>query len=44
MENNQEMKAIQKRINKVKSQLGAIPQIDRARVFLDFNNEFGKPN
>jgi hypothetical protein len=44
MEDNQEMKGIQKRINKVKSQFGAIPQIDRARIFLDFNNECGKPN
>jgi len=44
MEDNQEMKGIQKRINKVKSQFGAIPQIDRARIVLDLNNEFGKPN
>jgi hypothetical protein len=44
MEDNQEMKGIQKQINKVKSQLGAIPQIDRARIVLDLNNEFGKPN
>ena len=44
MEGNQEMEEIQKRINEVKSRLQAIPQIDRARIFLDFNNEFGKRN
>ena len=44
MEDNQEMKGIQKRINEVKSQLEAIPQIDIARIFLDLNNEFYKPN
>jgi divalent metal cation (Fe/Co/Zn/Cd) transporter len=41
---NQEMKRIQKRINEVKSQLEAIPQIDRARISLDLNNEFYKNN
>jgi cation diffusion facilitator family transporter len=40
IENNQEIKGIQKRINEVKSQLEEIPQIDRARIFLDLNNEF----
>ena len=44
IEGNQEMEEIQKRINEVKSRLQAIPQIDRARIFLDFNNEFGKRN
>ncbi len=44
MEGNQEMEEIQKRINEIKSRLQAIPQIDRARIFLDFNNEFGKRN
>jgi cation diffusion facilitator family transporter len=44
MEGQQEMEEIQKRINEVKSQLEAIPQIDRARIFLDLNNEFGKHN
>jgi cation diffusion facilitator family transporter len=44
MEGNQEMEEIQKQIYQVKSRLQAIPQIDRARVFLDFNNEFGKRN
>ena len=44
MEDNQEMKGIQKRINEVKSQLEAILQIDRARIFLDLNNEFYKNN
>ena len=44
MEGNQEMEEIQKRINEIKLRLQAIPQIDRARIFLDFNNEFGKRN
>jgi cation diffusion facilitator family transporter len=44
MEGHQEMEAIQKRINEVKSRLEAIPKIDRARVFLDLNNEFRKHN
>jgi divalent metal cation (Fe/Co/Zn/Cd) transporter len=44
VEDNEEMKGIQKRINEVKSQLEAIPQIDRARIFLDLNNEFWKQN
>jgi len=44
MEDNQEMKGIQKRINKIKSQIRAIPLIDRARIFLDLNNEFYKNN
>ena len=44
MEGNQEMEEIQKRINEVKSRLQAITQIDRARIFLDLNNEFGKRN
>jgi hypothetical protein len=44
MEGHQEMDGIQKRINEVKSQLEAIPKIDRARIFLDLNNEFEKNN
>ena len=44
MEGNQEMEGIQKRINEIKSRLEAIPQIDRARIFLDLNNEFGEHN
>jgi cation diffusion facilitator family transporter len=44
MEDTQEMEGIQKRINEVKSRLEAIPQIERARIFLDLNNEFGKHN
>jgi cation diffusion facilitator family transporter len=44
MEGHQEMEGVQKRINEVKSQLEAIPKIDRARIFLDLNNEFGKRN
>jgi cation diffusion facilitator family transporter len=44
MEGQQEMEGIQKQIREVKSRLEAIPQIDRARVFLDLNNEFGKHN
>ena len=44
MEGNQEMEEIQKRINEIKLRLQAIPQIDRARIFLDLNNEFGKRN
>jgi cation diffusion facilitator family transporter len=44
MEGNQDMEGIQKRINEVKSRLEDIPQIDRARIFLDLNNEFGKHN
>ena len=44
IEGDQEIEGIQKRINKVKSRLEAIPKIDRARVFLDLNNEFRKHN
>jgi len=44
MEGHQEMEEIQKRINEVRLRLEAIPKIDRARVFLDLNNEFGKHN
>ena len=44
MEGNQEMEEIQKRINEVKSRLQALTQIDRARIFIDFNNEFEKRN
>ncbi len=44
MEGDQEIEEIQKRINEVKSQLEAIPKIERARIFLDLNNEFGKHN
>jgi cation diffusion facilitator family transporter len=43
-EDQQKMEEIQKRINEVKSQLEAIPKIDRARIFLDLNNELGKHN
>ncbi len=42
MAGQQEMEEIQKRINEVKSRLEAIPKIDRARIFLDLNNEFDK--
>jgi cation diffusion facilitator family transporter len=42
MEGQQEIDGIQKRINEVKSRLEAIPKIDRARIFLDLNNEFEK--
>ena len=44
MEVNQEMKGVQKQINEIKSRLESIPQIDRARIFLDLNNEFWKQN
>ncbi|MFT4577778.1 MAG: cation diffusion facilitator family transporter [Nitrospinales bacterium] len=44
MEGHQEMEGVQKRINEVKSRLEAIPQIDRARIFLDLNDEFAKHN
>jgi hypothetical protein len=44
MEGNQEIEGIQKRINEIKSQLEAIPQIDKARVFLNLNSEFGEHN
>jgi cation diffusion facilitator family transporter len=44
IEGHQEMEEIQKQINEVKSRLEAIPKIDKARIFLDLNNEFGKHN
>jgi cation diffusion facilitator family transporter len=44
MEGNQEIEEIQKRINEIKSQLEETPQIDRARIFLDLNNEFEEHN
>jgi divalent metal cation (Fe/Co/Zn/Cd) transporter len=44
IQGNQEMEGIQKRINEIKSRLEPNPQIDRARIFLDLNNEFGKHN
>ena len=44
MEDYQDIEGVQKRINEVKSRLEAIPKIDRARIFLDLNNEFRKHN
>jgi len=44
MEMPQKMEDVQAQVNEVKSRLEATPQIDRARVFLDLNNEFGKPS